>query len=367
MEHKRQTICLNMIVKNEVSVIARCLESVRPIIDTWVIVDTGSTDGTQDKIREVFADLPGELYERPWVSFSANRSEALVLARRRADWMLFIDADEVLAFDPGFQMPLLTADAYHFRMISGAITYFKTMLVRDAFDFFYVGVLHEYAVCARPATEARLPGVTTLRFSDGARGKDPVLYRRDAVLLEEGLLAEPENARYMFYLGQSYADAGEPRLAIDRYTRRIDMGGWAEELWYSMYQVARLKQRIADPWPEVMDAYLAAFSYRPDRAEPIFQIAFHYQALKDYPLSHLFLSQAMQIPFPEFDTLFVDRHIYKVLIPLEYSVACYYVGKHKEAIEVANRMLADPETTPELRDQLIKNRQFSLDALSPRT
>ena len=36
------TICLNMIVKNERDVIARCLESVKPILSTWVIVDTGS-------------------------------------------------------------------------------------------------------------------------------------------------------------------------------------------------------------------------------------------------------------------------------------------------------------------------------------
>ena len=36
-----QTLCLSMIVKNEASVIGRCLPSLRPIIDYWVIVDTG--------------------------------------------------------------------------------------------------------------------------------------------------------------------------------------------------------------------------------------------------------------------------------------------------------------------------------------
>ncbi len=75
--HTRQTIGLCMIVKNEVSVIERCLASVRPWLDFWLIVDTGSTDGTQAKILEVMADMPGELHERPWRNFGANRTEAI--------------------------------------------------------------------------------------------------------------------------------------------------------------------------------------------------------------------------------------------------------------------------------------------------
>src|SRR5690606_19196219 len=99
---ERQSICLNMIVKNEARVIERCLRSVRPFITTWVIVDTGSTDGTQDLIGRLLADVPGELHERPWVNFGHNRSEALALARDKADYILLIDADEVLEYQPDF-------------------------------------------------------------------------------------------------------------------------------------------------------------------------------------------------------------------------------------------------------------------------
>lgn len=85
-----------MIVKNEAPVIARCLASVKPWVDHWVIVDTGSSDGTQDLVRQCMEGVPGSLHERPWVDFAHNRNEALELARPHGDYLLFIDADEQL-------------------------------------------------------------------------------------------------------------------------------------------------------------------------------------------------------------------------------------------------------------------------------
>src|SRR5262249_32717808 len=85
---QRPTICLNMIVRDEAHIVSEALRSVMPYLDTWVIVDTGSTDGTQDLIREIFAAerLRGELYERPWRDFGTNRTEALQLCSGRADY-----------------------------------------------------------------------------------------------------------------------------------------------------------------------------------------------------------------------------------------------------------------------------------------
>jgi glycosyltransferase involved in cell wall biosynthesis len=73
---KQPTICLTMIVKNESKVIRRCIDSVKDYINYWVIVDTGSTDGTQDLVKEIMDEygIPGELHERPWVDFGHNRT-----------------------------------------------------------------------------------------------------------------------------------------------------------------------------------------------------------------------------------------------------------------------------------------------------
>ena len=79
-------VTLVMIVKDESRVIERCLASVLPVIDSWVIVDTGSTDDTKEKIKKFFDNvgIPGELHESKWVNFGTNRTEALELAYQSA-------------------------------------------------------------------------------------------------------------------------------------------------------------------------------------------------------------------------------------------------------------------------------------------
>ncbi len=95
-ERRRKTVCLSMIVKDEAHVLAELVESVCRHVDAWVIVDTGSSDGTQHLVRDLFAakGIPGELHERPWKDFGHNRSEALALCAGRGDYIWVIDADD---------------------------------------------------------------------------------------------------------------------------------------------------------------------------------------------------------------------------------------------------------------------------------
>ena len=241
MNEQGQTICLNMIVKNEAPVILRCLDSVRPIIDYWVIVDTGSTDGTQDIIRRHLKEIPGELIERPWIDFAHNRTEALERARGHGDYVFVIDADEVLEITGGFKMPQLTADSYNVEIHYGGYSYLRKQLVKNSLPWCYKGVLHEYIQCDQSRSEQFLAGLRTVPHHDGARARDPKTYRRDALVLEGGLLDDPNNTRYMFYLAQSYRDAGDFELALRYYKKRVEMGGWSEEIWYSLYQIAQFK------------------------------------------------------------------------------------------------------------------------------
>jgi len=365
MNKHRQSFCLSMIVKNEAPVIRRCLDSVRSIIDYWVIVDTGSTDGTQDVIRENFGDLSGELIERPWVDFAYNRSEALNLARGRADYLLVIDADETLQSTEGFEMPLLSADSYDIEVRCGAFTCARKQLLRSSLPWHYEGVLHEYACCHEARSEEFLHSLWIASYRDGARARDPQTYFRDAQTLERALRDEPNNARYVFYLAQTYVLLKEFDLALRHYKRRVEMGGQNDEVWFSLYQIAQLEQFNAKPWAEVMQQYLTAYEFMPDRAEPLLHIGVNYQAKGDYHTAHHFFSLAMKIPHPGNNRLFVERHIYEYLLPLEYAVACHYVGEYSTAIATYNRLLRRDKVPAMLIDKVIANRRFSIDALEP--
>lgn len=349
-----------MIVKNESAVIARCLQSLRPLIDEWLIVDTGSSDGTQDLIRNLMQDLPGALHERPWRDFAHNRSEALALAKGRADYVFVIDADETLEWPQGFELPSLTADAYSLDMRYGEMRYHRVCLIRDALNWCYRGVLHEYLEAGDQQTSAHLDGPWVQVRPDGARSGNPRKFHDDAAVLERALIEEPGNARYRFYLAQSYRDAGESALALQHYRQRIDMDGWAEERWYAQWQVGILLERLQAPPAEISAAYLAAYQMRPRRAEPLVDLARFHRLRQEFAIGFLYAQRAAQLALPE-DGLFIQLSHYQWQALDELGICAYYVGDAvalKAGADAVDRLLAGPYLPADQRERVIANRAF---------
>ena len=306
-------ICLSMIVKNEAPVIARCLASVLPIVDYWIICDTGSTDGTQDIIRNFFAEhgKPGELHERPWKDFAHNRSEALSLSRPHADYALIIDADDLLELPPGFRLPPLNADSYTIEIHHQELRYARTQLIRAALPWCYEGVLHEFLTCGRDSNGDRvfpenlsqeaLPGVCIRTTEDGARRRatESVRFTRDAAVLAAALATETDPfliARYTFYLAQSYQHAGRKEKALEHYLKRAALGFWQQETFVSLYQAANLKAQLGHAPDEVIETYAAAARADPRRAEALYGAARYCREQKRHQQGYDLAKRALQLP-----------------------------------------------------------------------
>jgi len=351
-----------MIVRDEAPVIRRCLDSVRPLIDAWVIVDTGSVDGTQAIVRDHLSDLPGELVERPWKNFGHNRTEALGLARPKGDYLLIVDADEVLETAPGFQLPPLREDSYRILTKFSGCSYYRTQLVRSELGWRFEGVLHEYVTSTRARTEGTLSGIVNIPRTDGARSRDPKKYERDAEVLDRALAEDPDNARYAFYLAQSLRDAGLLERAIAAYRHRARMGGFAEEVWYSTLQVGALLERQGGPFEPALAAYLEAHQLRPTRTEALCALAKHYREHGQYALAYVFAAPIARAPRPD-DALFVDDSVYEWRALDEYAIAAYYVGKHREALAANDALLGSPVLPESERGRIVTNRAFCTKAL----
>lgn len=327
-------LCLSMIVKNESHIIHECLNSVYKEIDYWVIVDTGSTDNTKEIITNFFKEkgIPGELHERSWVSFGHNRTEALDLCKDKAEYAFMIDADDYLVGSFNFK-PDPNVDGYIIRLGREEFSWWRSQIFKLESNWKYVGVLHEYAHCEKPnPVMAKLEGnYRVVARTAGARNLNitPVeKYSKDAELLEKALETEPGNIRYQFYLAQSYFDSQQWEKAEAAYMKRVDMGGWQEEVYYSLYRVAICKSMLNRDWVEIQQAFMEAYNYRPIRAEPLFHIAQIYRMKFNKPaLAYLFAKMAAEVPYPANDILFVPDIIYKFGILDEVAATAFYAGQ----------------------------------------
>ena len=328
-----------MIVKDEAPIIERCLESVLPIVDDYVICDTGSRDGTPDIVRAFFerGGISGSVHTIEFGDFASARNRALDLCRAAAkpfDYILLTDADMELRLDRADLRQRLTDPAYALRQ-TNRISYYNTRLIRREVEAHYVGVTHEYLHVAAPVTR-----LEAAWFADHACGSSrEEKSARDVRLLLAGLSREPGNARYMFYLAQTYKDAGRLEEAIDWYTRRIAAGGWAEELWYATY-VRALCHLQRGEVAAFVQGCLDAYNARPTRAEPLHALAKFYREHGQNEACLLMCEAGERIPYPTDDVLFIEDEVYGTGFGEEASIAGFYCGTPERQITGREACLA---------------------------
>jgi len=137
--------------------------------------------------------------------------------------------------------------------------------------------------------------------------------------------------RATFYLAQCYRDLGNLPMAVEWYEKRTTMGGWAEEVWYSHYQIARLQQRLGISWMLVLSQYLRAYEFRPARIEPLYHVAKFYRENQQYCLGHLFSQAGLSAVYPD-DLLFIERNVYDGDLAREHALCCEELGIQSEPV-----------------------------------
>ena len=326
----RPTLCLNMIVKNESKIIRRLMESVSSIIDCYCICDTGSTDDTIQIINTFFSqkNIPGKVVTEPFKNFAHNRSLALQACNGMSDYALLLDADMILEINKFDKRKLAEADSFCLLQGNDDFYYQNMRIVRNNGLYKYTGVTHEYISTPSGNHNVNI-GRDELFIRDiGDGGSKSDKFERDIRLLLEGLKEEPGNVRYHFYLANSYKDSGKFDKAIEYYHKRIALGDWEQEIWYSYYNIGNIYE-AQGKMPDAIIYWLKAYNHNPLRLENIHKMVQHYRIIGECKTAKMFYDIAVNVLKQNIqkDTyLFLANDVYTYKFAYEYSIIACYLG-----------------------------------------
>ena len=359
-------IILLLMVKNESRIITRSILSAIPVVDAVCVSDTGSTDGTPQILDALYPTLsvpsdqtqripcktpasdpgseegmlqgiqriPCKTYDHPWTNFGVNRTKSFHDAKQfchelgwnpSRTYALALDADMELVTEPSFdKQALLGLKGYSLTQKAGALHYINARLLRIDVMWTCKGATHEYW---DGPMEGVIPASTLWINDRNDGGCKADKYTRDRALLEQELIEDPSGQRTHFYLAQTYKCLDLHDLSIDMYKRRIALGGWYEEVWYSHYMIA--EQYLARGNPiEAEHWVLKGQAYHGYRAEALYLLVKHFRIVGEQWKAMHYYHEAKRIQKPAV-ALFLQSDVYDHLLDYEYTVLQFYVNPER--------------------------------------
>jgi glycosyltransferase involved in cell wall biosynthesis len=357
-----------MIVKNESKIIERLMLSVLPLIDSYCICDTGSTDNTVELIESFFEkhNIPGKIVTEPFQDFGYNRTFALKACNglANADYLLLMDADMKLRINPtlniGELKESLTQGAYYIYQGSDTFFYKNVRILRNDPEYSYWGVTHEFVKTPQGTVYVEIDRARLFIDDIGDGGAKADKFERDVKLLLKGLEENPGNDRYTFYLANSYRDAGMSKEAIERYQERIKIGGWHEEIWHSHYSIGKCYERMGD-MPNAINAWLEAYQFYPNRIENLYKIVHYYRSTGKNTLACSFYEMAKEelVKNTTQDHLFLEKEVYDFKLDYEFTVLAYYRNPNKlDVVSACMKVMFHPHAPENLTKNVLSNYKF---------
>jgi glycosyltransferase involved in cell wall biosynthesis len=228
------TLSLCMIVRDEEEMLPRCLEAIAPVVDEIIVVDTGSRDAT----AEIARSFGARVIEHEWVdSFAAARNVSFDAAT--GDWLMFVDADQVLVSDDADQLRALTGHTWREAFYLVETSYLGESddgyaardnvlrVFRNRPRYRFEGRVHEQITHTLPMyapgrihqTAIRIRHYGYLEGVRSARAKS----QRNIALLRKQAQEGSSDAFLHFNLGAEYAADGDTAAALNEFERAWSM------------------------------------------------------------------------------------------------------------------------------------------------
>lgn len=346
-----------IMIKNEETAIEKTLlPYIQAGIDSYLVLDTGSTDNTIRLVKNLFKKhniTHGYIVEQPFVDFATSRNYALECAEKQfpnAQFFLMPDAEwylqnikELLEFcknhtndpEPSYGTLLLHPEAN--------ITFFVFRLFKAHKGIKFEGVVHE--VINYRSTQ-KTPDSVFFIWNPSKKGQEQSYQRkfRDLDVLLKDNRENPDNLRTIFYIGQTYAALHKWEESCLWYKKRCAANDFHnEENYAAHYRIAKIYETTGS-WDDALQYHLKAYKIRPYRAEPLVRIARHYCDTKQYSLAYKFALMATEMPYPEKDYLCIEQEAYNFTGYDILGCSAFYLGLYKTGEwAVRKALLVHPE------------------------
>ena len=327
------TISLCMIVKNEEETLARCLDTVRDIVDEINLVDTGSTDRT----KEIAKKYTDRIFDFKWNdSFSDARNESFRHATK--DYILYLDADDVLleedrkklkklkeTLDPSIDSVSMYYDAGTDAFGNVTLRYRRNRLLKREKNFKWHGDCHNYiSVSGR---------IVNSDIAVTHKNKHHAVGRTVSIFEEKKARGDVFSPRDYFYYGNELRENGKFKKAIKSYNRNLaTTEGWVEDKIFACIFKADCFRALGNQEKE-LDSLFQSFRYAAPRAEACCRIGDVFRKKAQDKIAVFWYEQAaQQVPDPA-RWSFIYMAYYTWYPHLQLCVSYYKLGDLKKSYE----------------------------------
>ena len=334
------TISLCMIVKNEESVLSRCLESVKDIVDEIIIIDTGSTD----KTKEIAYHYTEKVYDFKWADdFSLARNYSFSKATK--DYQMWLDADDIITeenkekilklkedLDPNVDIVTFKYNTHFDKYNNPILTSTRGRLFKREKNYLWNDPIHEYIVLKGNiyyANDIFVSHKKEATYTD----RNLKIYQKQ---IQNGKKLSP---RSLYYFARELKDHQRYEEAIYYFEQFLDGKlGWMEDNIAACYNLALCYKALGNH-EKAFQSLIRSFDYDAPRAEVTCEIGYYFMNKNDYQkaLKWFLLSTHLEKP----NTLGFLLNDYWDFIPnIELSVCYYKLGDIEKAVlynEIASK------------------------------
>lgn len=352
------SVCL--IVKNEEKQIGACLKSIRPHVNEIVVVDTGSTDGTFEIVKnyadrvEVYTECNDD--QGRIISFAQARQRSFDLATQ--PWVMWVDGDDevqgaehlsdiIQIAPPGKPTAFLFPYEYsHDEKGNITCLHYRERLVNPKTAFKWVGPVHEVL---NPETHVNMIQTDRIRIIHKRHESGKIMEsgRNLRILKTHYEKVGESDVRQLYYLGLEYANSGDIDNSIKFHKRYVELSGWDDEKFLACLEIAKHYQNMGD-YENSIEWALKSLIVREGWAEAYFSLAksHYFLAQKGGPNEHRnweksvhFAKIGLELP-PTKTILFINPIERDFEIHRYLNLALNKIGDVSGALESVNRALS---------------------------